>query len=246
MASIEIYNLTKSFGEKLIWEDVTFNINEGETLAVIGQSGCGKSVLLKHLNALLTPDSGEVHINGRNIFSLRYVELRKLRQRFGLLFQGAALFDSINCFENVAFPLRYFTDFSEERIRNEVHQAFKLVQLSGVDDLSTAELSGGMRKRLGLARAIILKPDFLLYDEPTSGLDPVFSDEINELINSLADSLEITSIVITHDMHSVLRIADKIAFLDEQKLSWYGDIESLRGAKHERLNRFTSASEYQI
>lgn len=246
MASIEIYNLTKSFGEKLIWEDVTFNINEGETLAVIGQSGCGKSVLLKHLNALLTPDSGEVHINGRNIFSLRYVELRKLRQRFGLLFQGAALFDSINCFENVAFPLRYFTDFSEERIRNEVHQAFKLVQLSGVDDLSTAELSGGMRKRVGLARAIILKPDFLLYDEPTSGLDPVFSDEINELINSLADSLEITSIVITHDMHSVLRIADKIAFLDEQKLSWYGDIESLRGAKHERLNRFTSASEYQI
>jgi phospholipid/cholesterol/gamma-HCH transport system ATP-binding protein len=246
MASIEIYNLTKSFGEKLIWEDVTFNINEGETLAVIGQSGCGKSVLLKHLNALLTPDSGEVHIDGRNIFSLRYVELRKLRQRFGLLFQGAALFDSINCFENVAFPLRYFTDFSEERIRKEVHQAFKLVQLSGVDDLSTAELSGGMRKRVGLARAIILKPDFLLYDEPTSGLDPVFSDEINELINTLADSLEITSIVITHDMHSVLRIADKIAFLDEQKLSWYGDNESLRGAKHERLNRFTRASEYQI
>lgn len=246
MASIQIRELTKHFGEKLIWQDVSFDINEGETLAVIGQSGCGKSVLLKHLNALMQPDSGEVLIDGKNIFELKYVELRKLRQRFGLLFQGAALFDSINCFENVAFPLRYFTDFSEERIRKEVHEAFKRVQLSGIDELSTAELSGGMRKRVGLARAIILRPDFLLYDEPTSGLDPVFSDEINDLINTLADSLEITSIVITHDMHSVLRIADKVAFLNDQKLWWYGDIDAMRQSDDQALNRFTRASEYQI
>jgi phospholipid/cholesterol/gamma-HCH transport system ATP-binding protein len=246
MASIQIRDLTKRFGEKLIWQDVSFDINEGETLAVIGQSGCGKSVLLKHLNALLQPDSGEVLIDGKNIFELKYVQLRKLRQRFGLLFQGAALFDSINCFENVAFPLRYFTDFSEERIRKEVHEAFKRVQLSGIDELSTAELSGGMRKRVGLARAIILRPDFLLYDEPTSGLDPVFSDEINDLINTLADSLEITSIVITHDMHSVLRIADKVAFLNDQKLWWYGDIDAMRQSDDQALNRFTRASEYQI
>lgn len=246
MASIQIRELTKHFGEKLIWQDVSFDINEGETLAVIGQSGCGKSVLLKHLNALLQPDSGQVLIDGKNIFELKYVQLRKLRQRFGLLFQGAALFDSINCFENVAFPLRYFTDFSEERIRKEVHEAFKRVQLSGIDELSTAELSGGMRKRVGLARAIILRPDFLLYDEPTSGLDPVFSDEINDLINTLADSLEITSIVITHDMHSVLRIADKVAFLNDQKLWWYGDIDAMRQSDDQALNRFTRASEYQI
>lgn len=246
MAEIQIRNLKKSFGDKLIWENVSFDIKEGETMAIIGQSGCGKSVLLKHLNALMEPDEGQVLIDGKNIFDLRYVELRELRQRFGVLFQGAALFDSINCFDNVAFPLRYFTDYSEERIRKEVHDAFKLVQLSGIDDQATASLSGGMRKRLGLARAIILRPDFLLYDEPTSGLDPVFSDEINELINTLADSLEITSIVITHDMHSVLRIADKVAFLDEKKLSWYGTLEAMKKAEHSRLQRFIKASEYQI
>lgn len=246
MSIIQINNLSKSFGDKQIWSNLTFDITEGETLAVIGQSGCGKSVLMKHLNALLYPNSGEVYIDGRNIFELRYVELRKLRQRFGVLFQGSALFDSINCFENAAFPLRYFTDYSEEKIRQEVHKAFKLVQLSGIDDEPTASLSGGMRKRLGLARAIILRPDFLLYDEPTSGLDPVFSDEINELINELANSLEITSIVITHDMHSVLRIADKIIFLDEQKLSWFGTKEELKNIDHPRLERFIRASEYQI
>lgn len=246
MAEIKIQNLSKSFGDKLIWEDVSLTINEGETLAIIGQSGCGKSVLLKHLNALLEPDSGKVMIDGSNIYDLKYMELRRVRQRFGVLFQGAALFDSINCFDNVAFPLRYFTDYSEDQIRKEVHEAFKLVQLTGIDEQPTASLSGGMRKRLGLARAIILRPDFLLYDEPTSGLDPVFSDEINELINTLADSLEITSIVITHDMHSVLRIADKVAFLDEKKLSWYGTLDALKTAAHPRLERFIKASEYQI
>ena len=243
---IEIKNLTKSFGDNLIWKDVSFTIEDGETLAVIGKSGCGKSVLLKHLNALLYPDSGDVIIDGQHIFDLSYSELRLIRQRFGILFQGAALFDSINTFENVAFPLRYFTNQTEDEIEKNVYEALSLVNLDGSGSKQTSELSGGMRKRVGLARAIILKPDYLLYDEPTSGLDPKTSDEINELIVDMADQLDITSIVITHDMHSVLSIAEKVAFLDDQKLSWFGTIDEMKNSEHPPLVEFTTDSEYKI
>jgi len=243
---IEIRNLTKSFGSNLIWKDVSLNIEDGQTLAIIGKSGCGKSVLLKHIVALLQPDEGEVLIDGRNINDLNYVELRKIRQRFGVLFQGGALFDSISAFENVAFPLRYFTNLSESEIRAKSMECLTMVNLQNIGNKSTAELSGGMRKRVGLARAIVMQPDYLLYDEPTSGLDPETSDEINDLIISMAKSLDITSVVISHDMHSVLRIADKAAFLDEQKLSWIGTIDELRRSDHKRLQSFVKASEYQL
>ncbi|AXI99322.1 phospholipid/cholesterol/gamma-HCH transport system ATP-binding protein [Cyclonatronum proteinivorum] len=243
---IEIKNLKKSFGSNLVWENVTLSIPNGHTLAVIGKSGCGKSVLLKHINALMTPDKGEVLIDDVNIFDLNYVDLRIMRQRFGVLFQSAALFDSISAYENVAFPLRYFTKMTENKIHDRVMTCLDMVNLSDIGNKSTAELSGGMRKRVGLARAIVLEPDYLLYDEPTSGLDPETSNEINELINHFADNLNITSIVITHDMHSVLEIADYAAFLDEQKLSWYGKIEEIRHTQHDRLNSFIRASEYQI
>lgn len=243
---IEIKNLTKSFGKNLIWKDVSFRIEDGETLAVIGKSGCGKSVFLKHLNALLYPDSGQVIIDGRCVFDLNYSELRLMRQRFGILFQGGALFDSINTFENIAFPLRYFTKDTEGEIKKKVDEALEMVNLEEAGGKATSELSGGMRKRVGLARAIILKPDYLLYDEPTSGLDPQTSDEINELIVNMADSLDITSIVITHDMHSVLSIAEKVAFLDSQKLSWFGSIDEMKKSEHPPLVEFTTASEYKI
>jgi phospholipid/cholesterol/gamma-HCH transport system ATP-binding protein len=243
---IEIKNLSKSFGDNLIWEDVSFRIEDGETLAVIGKSGCGKSVFLKHLNALLYPDSGKVVIDGKNIFDLDYSELRLMRQRFGILFQGGALFDSISTFENIAFPLRYFTNDSEDDIKKKVQEALEMVNLNEAGSKSTSELSGGMRKRVGLARAIILKPDYLLYDEPTSGLDPQTSMEINELIVSMADSFDLTSIVITHDMHSVLSIAEKVAFLDSQKLSWFGSIDEMKNSEHPPLVEFTTASEYKI
>ncbi|MEX0844339.1 MAG: ATP-binding cassette domain-containing protein [Balneolaceae bacterium] len=243
---IEIKNLTKSFGDLLVWRDVSFNIQEGETTAVIGKSGCGKSVLIKHLNALLYPDEGVVLIDGKNVFELSYAELRKVRQRFGILFQGGALFDSISTFENVAFPLRYFTDQDEDEITHNVNEALKMVNLEEAGPKSTSELSGGMRKRVGLARAIILKPDYLLYDEPTSGLDPKTSEEINELIITMADSLDITSIVVTHDMHSVLSVAEKVAFLDEQELSWFGKTEDMKDSNNKNLIDFISASEYQI
>ena len=243
---IEIQNLSKRFGDHLIWEGVNLRIEDGETLAVIGKSGCGKSVLMKHLVALLKPDTGNVIIDGDDINKLNYVSLRKMRQRFGVLYQGAALFDSISAFENVAFPLRYFTDLEEQEIVDKARECLAMVNLENIGDKSTAELSGGMRKRVGLARAIVMQPDYLLYDEPTSGLDPETSDEINDLIIHMATSLDITSIVITHDMHSVLRIADKVAFLDEQKLSWLGPVDAMKSSNHERLLSFIKASEYQI
>lgn len=243
---IEIRNLKKSFGDNLVWSDVSFDIKDGETIAIIGRSGCGKSVLVKHFNALLYPDEGQVMIDGHNVFEMDYVELRKIRQRFGVLFQGSALFDSINTFENVAFPLRYFTDQTEEEIDYNVNRALDMVNLKGVGEKATAELSGGMRKRVGLARAIVLRPDYLIYDEPTSGLDPQTSDEINDLIIDMAENLDITSIVVTHDMHSVLKIAESVAFLDDQKLSWYGTLEEMCESDYEPLLRFIKASEYQI
>jgi phospholipid/cholesterol/gamma-HCH transport system ATP-binding protein len=243
---IEIRNLTKYFGSSLVWKDVSLTIPHGETLAVIGRSGCGKSVLMKHIVALLHPDEGEVIVDGQPIFELNYVELRKVRQRFGVLFQGAALFDSISSFENVAFPLRYFTKKSESEIRRDVYEALDMVGLSDMGQKFPSELSGGMKKRVGLARAIVMRPEYLLYDEPTSGLDPETSEEINDLILQMSKTLDVTSIVISHDMHSVLKVADKAAFLDQQKLSWYGTIDELHSATHERLLAFTKASEYHI
>lgn len=243
---IEIRNLTKSFSSNLVWEDVSFTIEDGETIAVIGRSGSGKSVLVKHFNALLYPDSGEVIIDGQNIFELEYIDLRKMRQRFGILFQGGALFDSMDTFENIAFPLRYFTELSENEISEKVTEALEIVNLAGTGNKSTAELSGGMRRRVALARATILQPNFLIYDEPTSGLDPQTSEEINQLIISLAENMSITSIVVTHDIHSVLEIAEKIVFLADKKLSWHGTVEEMRNSNDQKLLDFVTASEYQI
>lgn len=243
---IEIKNLSKSFGNNVVWKDVSFRIEDGETIAIIGRSGCGKSVLLKHINALMTPDSGDVIIDGKNIHQLEYVDQRKLRQKFGILFQSSALFDSINTFENVAFPLRYFTKLSEAEITEKVMTSLKYVNLENAAQKETSELSGGMRKRVGLARAIILEPEYIMYDEPTSGLDPETANEINELIIRMSETFEITSIVITHDMHSVLRVADKVAFLHKQGLCWYGSIEEMKKSDDSDLVNFITSSEYQI
>lgn len=243
---IEIRNLKKTFGDLLVWEDVSFTIKDGETIAIIGKSGCGKSVLLKHINALLRPDVGEVLIDGNDINNLDYVDQRILRQKFGVLFQGSALFDSINTFENVAFPLRYFTTMNEQEIHDTVMRSLQYVNLEESADKQTSELSGGMRKRVGLARAIVLEPEYIMYDEPTSGLDPQTSNEINELIITMAEEFDITSIVVTHDMHSVLEIAERVAFLNDQKLAWLGTINELKSSDHEALNAFVTASEYQI
>ncbi len=243
---IEIEHLSKSFDGKSVLEDVTFEIRDGETFAVIGQSGSGKSVLLKHIIGLLTPDTGRVLIDGVDLHALPYDDLRHVRQQFGVLFQSGALFDSMTSLDNVAFPLRTFTKDSEAEIMERVHWCLDEVGLPDVGPKKPSEISGGMQKRVALARAIALEPKYILYDEPTSGLDPQTSATINELINHLAETLHATSIVITHDMNSVLQIADRAGFIHEQRLHWIGTLEDLRCCADEATLDFVKASEYTI
>ena len=243
---IEIEHLSKGFSGKSVLEDVTFEIREGETFAVIGRSGSGKSVLLKHIIGLLTPDAGRVLIDGVDLHALPYNELRRVRQQFGVLFQGGALFDSMSSLDNVAFPLKTFTEQSKAEIMDRVHWCLDVVGLPDVGPKRPSEISGGMQKRVALARAIALEPKYILYDEPTSGLDPQTSATINELINHLAATLNATSVVITHDMNSVLAIADRAGFIHERRLHWIGTIADLRCCADEDTLAFVRASEYTI
>ncbi len=243
---ISVKNIDKSFAEKQVLKGVSLDIYEGETLAIIGRSGSGKSVLMKHIIGLLQPDDGTVTVDGTDINSVSYAELRKIRQNFGVLFQGGALFDSMNSFENVAFPLRTFTTHTEEEIRDVVMECLAMVELDDVGKKMPAELSGGMQKRVALARAVALKPRYILYDEPTSGLDPETSNTIDVLIKGLADQLNVTSIVVTHDMHSVLSIADRAAFIFEGRMHWTGTIDELHASTDTVLNAFVKANEYKI
>ncbi len=243
---IRIENIYKKFDGKDVLIDVSLEIYEGETLAIIGRSGSGKSVLMKHIIGLMKPDQGRVTVDGTDINHISYSELRRVRQQFGVLFQGGALFDSLNAFENVAFPLRTFTTMGEEEIQNEVHICLEMVELHDVGPKMPADLSGGMKKRVALARAIALRPRYILYDEPTSGLDPETSNTIDVLIKGLADQLTVTSIVITHDMHSVLSIADRAAFIHDGRMHWVGTLRELHDSQDKVLCDFVKANEYQI
>jgi phospholipid/cholesterol/gamma-HCH transport system ATP-binding protein len=243
---IRIDRINKSFDEKQVLFDVCLDINEGETLAIIGRSGSGKSVLLKHIIGLMKPDSGSILVDGTDINRISYTELRQTRKQFGVLFQGGALFDSMNAFENVAFPLRTFTTMSDTDINNEVMECLSMVELADVGPKMPSELSGGMQKRVALARAVALRPRYILYDEPTSGLDPETSNTIDVLIKGLADQLNVTSIVITHDMHSVLSIADRAAFIYQGKMHWTGTLDELHASPDPILCAFVRANEYQI
>ena len=210
---IEIKDLSKSFNDHKVLDRVNLTIPTGETLVIIGRSGCGKSVLLKHIIGLMKPDEGSVSIDGVEVTQLSGNSLDKLRMKFGMLFQSAALFDSMTVEENVGFPLREHTTMSPDAIRQRVQECLQLVGLSEVDDLMPSELSGGMRKRVGLARAIAMNPEIILYDEPTTGIDPIMGDVINDLIIALRDRLKATSVVVTHDMRSASKVADRIAML---------------------------------
>lgn len=243
---IRLENIYKKFERKEVLIDVSLEIYEGETLAIIGRSGSGKSVLMKHIIGLLKPDQGRVSVDGIDINNISYSELRRVRQQFGVLFQGGALFDSLSAFENVAFPLRTFTTMGEDEIENEVHICLEMVELHDVGSQMPAELSGGMKKRVALARAIALRPRYILYDEPTSGLDPETSNTIDVLIKGLADQLTVTSIVITHDMHSVLSIADRAAFIHAGRIHWVGTLQELHTCQDKVLCDFVKANEYQI
>jgi phospholipid/cholesterol/gamma-HCH transport system ATP-binding protein len=216
---IETRQLKKSFGTQLVLDGVDLRIENGESVAIIGRSGGGKSVLLKHLIALLQPDSGDVLIDGESIVQMNERQLLRIRENFGMVFQGAALFDSMTVAENVAFPLvRKKKKFTTAEIDKRVAAALEMVDLPGTQEKNPAELSGGMRKRVGLARAIIYEPKILLYDEPTTGLDPIVSDSIDKLIIRVRDELKVTSVVVTHDMRSARRVGNRVLMLHEKKI----------------------------
>lgn len=243
---IQVEHISKAFDGAAVLKDISFEVREAETLAIIGRSGSGKSVLLKHLIGLVKPDEGRVCVDDTDVNQLSYKDLQKLRRRFGVLFQGGALFDSMNTFENVAFPLRRFSSMNEQEIRQQVKRCLEVVQLPDVDAKRTSDLSGGMKKRVALARAIALEPQYILYDEPTSGLDPETSNKIDQLISRLADRLNITGIVVTHDMHSVLSVADRALFLHEGRIHWTGTIDDLHETDDKILRTFVEANEYHI
>ncbi len=219
---IEVRDLHKSFGAQCVLNGVTLDIGRGESVVVIGRSGGGKSILLKHLIGLLQPDSGEVVIDGQNLVGMSERELLQVRRKFGMLFQSAALFDSLTVVENVAFALRREECWMDAEIRRKASEALALVELEGTEDKMPAELSGGMRKRVGLARAIVYRPQILLYDEPTTGLDPIASDRINRLIVRIRDQLQVTSVAVTHDLRSAAIIGQRIMMLHKGSIYFTG------------------------
>ncbi|MGZ5003222.1 MAG: ABC transporter ATP-binding protein [Chthoniobacterales bacterium] len=219
---IAVRGLTKSIGSQEILRGVDLDVAKGETLVIIGRSGGGKSVLLKHLIGLMFPDAGEIWIEGENIIGLSERRLAKIRQKVGILFQGGALFDSMTVEENIAFPLMEAGERNRKVIQEKVHEMLEVIELEGEQDKMPVNLSGGMKKRVGLARSIIRRPSCVLYDEPTAGLDPVVSDSINQLIRRLQERYHVTSIVVTHDMKSAFHIADHIAYLHEGRIYFYG------------------------
>ena len=224
---IETRALKKSFGPQPILDGVNLQIESGESAVIIGRSGGGKSVLLKHLIGLLQPDSGEVLVDGENISRMNERQLLRVREKFGMVFQGAALFDSMTVAENVAFPLQRKGNFTAGEIAKRVAKALDMVELPGTEKKKPAELSGGMRKRVGLARAIIYEPQIILYDEPTTGLDPIVSDSIDKLIIRVRDQLNVTSVVVTHDMRSARRVGNHVMLLHEKKMYAHGTPEEI-------------------
>jgi phospholipid/cholesterol/gamma-HCH transport system ATP-binding protein len=219
---IEVCNLVKDFGSHRVLDGVGLRVEKGESVVIIGRSGGGKSILLKHLIGLIRPESGSVRIDGQDISHMGERELLKVRSRFGMLFQGAALFDSLNVAENVGFVLARERKLTPGEIARQVDQALEMVDLPGVRTKKPSELSGGMRKRVGLARAIVYRPEIVLYDEPTTGLDPIVSDSIDQLILRVNQQLKVTSVVVTHDMRSARRVAQRILMLHGKRI-YLGD-----------------------
>jgi phospholipid/cholesterol/gamma-HCH transport system ATP-binding protein len=238
MALVEFRKVSKRFGTQVVLNEIDLQIPEGQSLVIIGASGSGKSVMLKHIVGLLQPDSGEVWFDGQRIDNLPEIQIAKTRVQFGFLFQMGALFDSMNVEDNVAFPLVEHTDKGKQEISQIVGEKLRMVGLPEVRKKMPAELSGGQRKRVALARAIAMNPRMILYDEPTTGLDPIRADIINELIIKLQRELRVTSVVVTHDMHSAFRIADRIVMLHEAKLIFDGTSEQVRQSEVEIVRDF--------
>lgn len=218
----------KSFDGKEVLRGLTLLVRKGEALVILGGSGTGKTVILKHIVGLLSPDEGKIFVNGRDVTEYEENQFLTVRRRVGFLFQGNALFDSMSVFENVAFPLREHTSLSEEKVEERVREKLKLVGLEGTDWMMPEKLSGGMRKRVALARAIILEPEALLYDEPTTGLDPITTRWVSTLIRNIHERLKITSVIVTHNIQSALAVADRIAFLYRGRIKFVGTSEEIK------------------
>ncbi len=235
---IEVRELRKGFGSQPILEGVNFEIQSGESVVIIGRSGGGKSVLLKQLIGLLKPDAGEVRIEGEDIVPMDERQLLRVRQKFGMLFQGAALFDSLTVAENIAFPFRRRRDVTPAEVARRVSAALEMVELPGTEHKKPSELSGGMKKRVGLARAIVYQPQIVLYDEPTTGLDPIVSDSIDQLIMRVRDRLNVTTVVVTHDMRSARRVGHRILMLHDRRVYASGTPDEIFSSQDPVVRRF--------
>jgi phospholipid/cholesterol/gamma-HCH transport system ATP-binding protein len=241
---IEIKNLHKSFNSNKVLQGVDLEIDTGETMVIIGRSGCGKSVLIKHIVGLLYPDEGHVKVEGKVVDEMSMNELYELRTKFGFLFQGSALFDSMTVEENISLPLvESRTRYSRFEIEKKVAEKLEMVGMSGAQKMKPAELSGGMKKRVALARALITDPDYVFYDEPTTGLDPIMSDSIDDLIKDLTEKLSSTSVVVTHDMYSVKNVANKVAMMHEGKIYFSGSPHELISSKDPIIKEFIQRTE---
>ncbi|MDD5675674.1 MAG: ABC transporter ATP-binding protein [Chitinivibrionales bacterium] len=237
---LTIEHLKKRFGNRPVLDDINLEVKQGEIMAIIGRSGGGKSVILKHIIGLMIPDGGRIMLDGEEISSplKKPSDFEKIRHHFGMLFQGAALFDSKNVGENIAFPLREHQHLSEKEIQKIVTEALEMVDLQGIEEKMPSDLSGGMKSRVGLARALVMKPDIMLYDDPTSALDPIMSDKIDNLILELKQKLSMTSIVVTHDMSSAYKIADTIAMIHEGKIIFCGSPAEIRASHNPYIQQF--------
>jgi phospholipid/cholesterol/gamma-HCH transport system ATP-binding protein len=237
---IELQNVSKTFNSHKVLDGVNLQIARGETLVIIGRSGTGKSVTLKHIVGLLEPDNGRVFVDGKDIWALNIKELDAMRLRIGMVFQGGALFDSMTVGENVGFSLIEHDHVPQQELLERIEESLSMVGLSGIGNLFPSELSGGMKKRVALARALCNKPQTILYDEPTTGVDPITADSINELIRSLHDKLKVTSVVVTHDMKSAYRVADRIAMLYKGKIIAVGTPEEIQNSQHPVVHQFVN------
>jgi len=242
---IKIRNLKKSFNGQIVLDGVNLDVERGQTVVVIGGSGSGKTVLLRHINGLIKPDEGEVIVDGVNVGELHETELNRFRRRIGMVFQQSALFDSMNVYQNVAFALHEHTNFPESRVREIVKEKLALTNLEGIEEKMPDELSGGMKKRVAIARTIALEPEVILYDEPTAGLDPLTADAISNLIRKLQQKMQTTGVAVTHDMASAFKIADRIYMLKGGNFVAEGTPDEIRASTDPEVRRFITGEAFE-
>ena len=239
---IEVKNLYKSYGKKGVLSDISLSVSHGQSLAVVGKSGAGKSVLLRCLIGLVKPDNGTIYIDNKLINTMNFSQLQKIRSSIGMVFQFGALFDSMTVGENISLALQKLTKLNENEIQQRVHNSLEEVDMADTENLMPAELSGGMKKRVGIARAIAIKPTYLFYDEPTTGLDPVMTDSINRLIRKFQDTGEVTSVIITHEMRTVYDVADRVLLLHEGKIQYEGSPDAIKNVDDPVVQQFITGN----